>query len=136
MEERRRIQTFNQNFGRAVAEVERLRIPFIRIRFEYLKSFYEEVTEEAYTPDGLTNMLLGLKSKGRLPGDDHSPWAHFTGREKGLSEQDYLEVLYSHSQLPRSPLELFLLDFNKHLQMHRVSVKLVTNDIKMYWVLT
>jgi hypothetical protein len=133
MEERRRIKAFNQSFGYAVAEVERLRDPFIRIRFDYLKSFYEETIREPYTPTGLANLLLGQLQKGKLPGDDHNPWTNFNGRAHDLSEDDYLEVLYPYSRLPLSSKEMFIVDFNRYLQTQRVAVKLETDEIKMYW---
>jgi len=133
MEGRRRIQIFNQNFGRTVAEMEQHRAPFIRIRFDYLKTFYEEVIHEAYTPTGLAYLLLGRLQKGRLPGNDHNPWTDFTGRVHDLTEDDYLEALYPYSRLPLSSKEMFIVDFNRYLQTQRVAVKLETDEIKMYW---
>ena len=133
MEERRRVNDFNQRYGPAVLELERLRVPFVLIRFGYLREYFEVTTEQRYTPDGLARMLLHATSGVPLPGTEYNPWEHFKDRPNHITEEDYYNNLFASKDSSVTPTQLFLNDFNAYLHSQRVAVKLETDDIRMYW---
>jgi len=135
MEERRRVNDFNQRYGPAVLELERLRLPFIQIRFAYLREYFEVTTEQRYTPDGLTRMLLSRTPGVSLPGTGYNPWEDFKDRPSHTTEQDYYNNLFASKDPSVSPTDSFINEFNAYLHSQRVMAKLETDNIKMYWSL-
>jgi len=133
MEDRRMLNEFNQRFGPAVTEVERLRLPFIQTRFGYLKQYFESVVDERYSPGGLSRLLLGSGYDVALPGTSENPWEFFSGRPSYHTEEYYYRVLFQSKDPSVTSKELFVRDFNTYMKKQRVLVELKTDTVKMYW---
>ena len=131
------LEEFNARFSKVVSDEVHLRRPFIRVRYDYIKQHCQDLSGVVYDSTNIAEMAGVLTSVSYdVPGDERDPWAYFTGRHKGLSEEDYINVLFQSERHGLKPKELFFEEFNAYLQSQRVPVRLVTNGVQTFWVLT
>jgi len=135
-EEQRLIDSLNQGFSKILTDTKNLRIGFIRSRFDYIRRYCEGESGEMYNPtnlSGIAHVLTGFRFEA--PGSERDPWADYEGREHGLSEMDYIQVLFQEPLTGQDPYDLFMYEFNAYLQTQRVPARLKSNGVQKFWVL-
>jgi len=131
------LDELNKEITNFVSDRARLRRPFIQARFNYIKQYCEDVSGVVYTDANIAQIAHVLTSLNfHPPGDDDDPWANFEGRIKGMSEEDCINAIFFTSSRGLTPKGMYLQEFNAFLQAQRIPVKLATNGVQTYWLLS